>query len=101
MRRIAASGRKVALIGVENAYPIGEDLRRVKEFYDRGGRYMSLAHNGNNQMSDSNTGERDGYTWKNGISPMGERGHRRDEPARHHDRRVASVKGVDAEGGRH
>jgi membrane dipeptidase len=63
----------VALIGVENAYRIGEDLRRVKEFYDRGGRYMSLAHNGNNQMSDSNTGERDGYTWKNGISPMGER----------------------------
>ncbi len=73
VRRIAASGRKVALIGVENAYPIGEDLRRVKEFYDRGGRYMSLAHNGNNQLSDSNTGERDGYTWKNGISPMGER----------------------------
>jgi membrane dipeptidase len=73
VRRIAASGRKVALIGVENAYPIGEDLRRVKEFYDRGGRYMSLAHNGNNQLSDSNTGERDGYMWKNGISPMGER----------------------------
>lgn len=73
VRRIAASGRKVALIGVENAYPIGEDLRRVKEFYDRGGRYMSLAHNGNNQLSDSNTGERDGYTWKNGISPLGER----------------------------
>ena len=48
VRRIAASGRKVALIGVENGYPIGEDLRRVQEFYDRGGRYMSLAHNGNN-----------------------------------------------------
>jgi membrane dipeptidase len=73
VRRIAATGRKVALIGVENGYPIGEDLRRVKEFYDRGGRYLSLAHNGNNQLSDSNTGERDGYTWKNGISPMGER----------------------------
>ena len=73
VRRIAASGRKVALIGVENAYPIGEDLRRVKEFYDRGGRYMSLAHNGANQMSDSNTGEKEGFLWKDGISPMGER----------------------------
>ena len=73
VRRIAASGRKVALIGVENGWAIGEDLRRVKEFYDRGGRYMSLAHNGNNQLSDSNTGEREGYSWKNGISPMGER----------------------------
>ncbi|HUR33761.1 MAG TPA: dipeptidase [Vicinamibacterales bacterium] len=73
VRRIAASGRKVALIGVENGYAIGEDLRRVQEFYDRGGRYLSLAHNGNNQLSDSNTGEREGYLWKNGISPMGER----------------------------
>jgi membrane dipeptidase len=73
VRKIAASGRKVALIGVENGYPVGEDIRRVKEFYDRGGRYMSLAHNGNNQLSDSNTGERDGYMWKNGISPLGER----------------------------
>lgn len=73
VRTISASGRKVALIGVENGWAIGEDLRRVKEFYDRGGRYMSLAHNGNNQLSDSNTGERDGYMWKNGVSPMGER----------------------------
>ncbi|MGE3472685.1 MAG: membrane dipeptidase, partial [Vicinamibacterales bacterium] len=46
VRRIAASGRKVALIGVENAYPVGTDLGRIKEFYDRGARYMSLAHNG-------------------------------------------------------
>ena len=73
VRTIAASGRKVALIGIENGWAIGEDLRRVKEFYDRGGRYMSLAHNGNNQLSDSNTGEKEGYTWKNGVSPMGER----------------------------
>ena len=71
VRRINAAGKKVALIGVENAYPIGEDIGRVKEFYERGGRYMSLAHNGNNQLSDSNTGERDGYRWGNGISPFG------------------------------
>src|SRR6185369_17035406 len=69
--RINASGKKVALIGVENGYPIGEDIHRVQEFYDRGGRYLSLAHNGNNQLSDSNTGERDGYKWGNGISPFG------------------------------
>jgi membrane dipeptidase len=31
---------------------------------------MSLAHNGANQLSDSNTGERDGYRWGNGISPL-------------------------------
>lgn len=71
VRRINAKGKKVALIGVENGYPIGENLGRVKEFYDRGARYLSLAHNGNNQLSDSNTGERDGYRWNNGISPLG------------------------------
>jgi membrane dipeptidase len=71
VRRIAAKGKKVALIGIENGYPIGEDIKRVQEFYDRGGRYLSLAHNGNNQLSDSNTGERDGYKWDNGISPLG------------------------------
>lgn len=71
VRRIAASGRKVALIGVENAYPIGTDLSRVKEFYDRGGRYMSLAHNGHSQFADSNTGERDGKWLHNGLSEAG------------------------------
>jgi membrane dipeptidase len=71
VRRIAASGKKVALIGVENAYPIGTDLSRVKEFYDRGGRYMSLAHNGHSQFADSNTGERDGKWLHNGLSEAG------------------------------
>ena len=71
VRRIAASGKKVALIGVENAYPLGTDLSRVKEFYDRGGRYMSLAHNGHSQFADSNTGERDGQWMHNGLSELG------------------------------
>src|SRR6476620_11464007 len=70
-RRIAASGRKVAVIGVENGYPIGLDIRRVKEFYDRGGRYLSLAHNGHSQLADSNTGERDGKWLYGGVSPLG------------------------------
>ncbi len=71
MRTIAASGRKVALIGVENAYPVGTDLKRIKEFHDRGGRYMSLAHNGHSQFADSNTGERDGKWLHNGLSDLG------------------------------
>jgi membrane dipeptidase len=72
VRRIAASGKKVALMGVENGYGIGTDLGRVKELYDRGGRYLSLAHNGNNQLSDSNTGEANSdWSWGNGISPLG------------------------------
>jgi membrane dipeptidase len=62
---------RIAVIGIENGYPIGNDLKRVKEFYDRGGRYMSLAHNGNSQLADSNTGETEGYLYNNGLSPLG------------------------------
>ncbi len=69
--RIAKSGKKVALIGIENAYPLGTDIKRVKEFYDRGGRYISLAHNGHSQFADSNTGERDGKWLHNGLSELG------------------------------
>jgi membrane dipeptidase len=62
---------RIAVIGVENGYPIGMDIKKVKEFYDRGGRYMSLAHNGNSQLADSNTGEQQGYLYNNGLSPLG------------------------------
>lgn len=50
---IAASGRKVATIGIENGYVIGKDLARVEEFYNMGARYMTLAHNGHNDICDS------------------------------------------------
>ena len=70
-RRIYASGRKVVFIGIENGFPIGSDLTRVKQFADLGGRYLSLAHNGHSQLSDSNTGERDGVWLHNGLSPLG------------------------------
>jgi membrane dipeptidase len=70
VRRITGQGKKAALMGVENGYPIGEDIARVKEFYDRGARYLSLTHNGHNQLADSQTGERDGWKW-NGLSPLG------------------------------
>ena len=69
--RIAKSGKKVAAIGIENGYPIGEDIRRVEEFYDRGGRYLSLAHNGQSQLADSNSGERSGEWLHDGLSDLG------------------------------
>ena len=70
-RRIYASGRKVALMGVENGYGIGTDITRVKEFHDRGARYMSLAHNGHSQLSDSTTGEATNDWMWHGLSPLG------------------------------
>jgi len=74
VRQIHASGKKVALIGVENGYPLGDAstaVKRVKEFYDRGARYLSLAHNGHSQLADSNTGEASGEWMHNGLSDLG------------------------------
>jgi membrane dipeptidase len=71
VRRINAEGKKAAMIGIENGYPVGLDISNVKRFYDLGGRYMSLAHNGHSQLSDSNTGEADGVWLHNGLSDLG------------------------------
>lgn len=70
-RKIYASGKKVAMIGVENAYPLGTDISRVKQFHDLGARYMSLSHNGHSQLCDSNTGEEDNVWLHNGVSELG------------------------------
>jgi len=71
VRRIDASGKKVAMIGIENAYQVGMDLDNIRDFAERGGRYMSLSHNGHSQFSDSNTGERDDVWLYNGLSDLG------------------------------
>jgi membrane dipeptidase len=71
VRRIAASGKKVAMIAIENAYQVGLDLDNIRRFQELGGRYMSLAHNGHSQFSDSNTGERDDVWLHHGLSDLG------------------------------
>ncbi len=71
VKRIHKSGKKVAMIGVENGYSIGKDLKRIEEFYKLGARYMSLAHQGHSQLSDSNTGEKENIWLYNGLSDLG------------------------------
>lgn len=71
VRRIHGEGKLVAMIGIENGYPVGTDIGRIQEFAERGGRYMSLAHNGHSQLADSNTGEGDDVWLHNGLSDLG------------------------------
>lgn len=73
VRRIHAEGKKVAMIGVENAYPMGEDLSNFEKYYHMGARYVSLAHNGHSQFSDSNTGEKDSIWLHHGLSELGKK----------------------------
>ena len=53
VERIVAAGRLVAAIGIENGWPVGDRLETLDEFHRRGGRYITLAHNGHNQIADS------------------------------------------------
>ncbi len=53
--------------GMENGAPIGNDLKNIKYFYDRGIRYITLTHSKNNQICDSSG---DTAQW-NGLSPFG------------------------------
>jgi len=72
VRKILANDKKVIMIGVENAYPMGLDTSNIKKFWEKGARYVSLSHNGHSQLSDSNTGEFDDTALHNGLSPLGE-----------------------------
>jgi membrane dipeptidase len=70
--RIHKSGKLVACIGVENGYPIGMDLRRLKEFYDKGARYITLTHSDHNQICDSSTPrDEEQKELYGGLSPFG------------------------------
>ena len=71
VRRITAEGKLVAMIAIENAYPVGLDLDNIRKFQEWGGRYMSLSHNGHSQFADSNTGERDDVWLYDGLSDLG------------------------------
>ena len=71
VRNILAKGKKVIMIGVENAYSMGIDTSNVRKFWKKGARYVSLSHNGHSQFSDSNTGEFDNTALHNGLSDLG------------------------------
>ena len=53
--RLKREGKIAAFIGMENGYPIGKDISRIKQYYDLGARYITLAHTKNNDICDSST----------------------------------------------
>jgi membrane dipeptidase len=67
--RIEKDGKRAAFIGMENGYPIGKDLSLVKEYYDRGIRYITLCHSSDNDICDSSTDRRNPED--NGLSDFG------------------------------
>jgi membrane dipeptidase len=51
--RITNTGRQAALIGLENGYALGTDLRQLRALFDLGVRYITLTHVGHNAFADS------------------------------------------------
>lgn len=68
VQRLLAGGRVLLPLGMENGAPLGDTLSNVQFFFDRGVRYITLAHSGNNRLADSSYA-RD-KQW-NGLSPFG------------------------------
>ena len=65
--RIKQSGKKAIFLGIENGYAIGKNLDILKKFKELGVSYLTLCHNGNNDLCDSVTGP---AKW-GGLSPFG------------------------------
>ena len=77
VERIAAEGKLVALIGIENGWVIGRDLSLVETYHGLGARYMTLAHRGHNDIADSATTrmrdpDAEVVPEHDGVSPFGE-----------------------------
>ena len=63
-----AKGLFSVFLGLENGSPVGNDLSRIKYFYDRGVRYITLCHSSDNQICDSCASKV--KRW-GGLSPFG------------------------------
>ncbi len=68
-KRIEKTGRRAIYIGMENGFPIGSQLSRVEEFYNKGVRYITLSHSKNNEICDSSSDKKGAE--HNGLSPFG------------------------------
>lgn len=62
-------GVKSVVKGIENGYAIGLDIDNVDRFRQRGVAYMTLCHNGDNDICDSHKGNHE----HNGLSEFGKR----------------------------
>jgi membrane dipeptidase len=67
---IAAQGKRIVYMSIENAYPLGEDISLVDTFYDMGVRVSGFAHFAHNQFADSSTDPSKQPKW-GGLSPLG------------------------------
>ena len=67
--RLKLAGKKAIMLGIENGYAIGKDISLLQHFAKRGIVYMTLCHNGDNDICDSAKGNAE----HGGLSAFGEK----------------------------
>ena len=65
--RLKRAGKRAIMLGIENGYAIGNDIHNVEAFRRRGVVYMTLCHNGDNDICDSARGNHE----HGGVSEFG------------------------------
>ena len=65
--RLKRAGKRAIMLGIENGYAIGNDIHNVEAFRKRGVVYMTLCHNGDNDICDSARGNHE----HGGVSEFG------------------------------
>lgn len=68
IRRNKRNGLRSLLTGIENGLAIEDDINNVQHFANRGITYITLCHNGDNQICDS---ARHSLNTHGGVSPFG------------------------------
>lgn len=74
IRNAKEKGKISAAIGIENGYIIGKNINLLEDFYNLGARYITLAHIGHNQISDSSIPKKslnDASEMHGGLSSFG------------------------------
>lgn len=65
--QLKKDGKRAVMLGIENGYAIGKDICNVEAFRKRGVVYMTLCHNGDNDICDSARGNHE----HGGVSEFG------------------------------
>ena len=63
------AGKKSIMLGIENGLALEGDLQNIRHFHERGIVYITLCHNGDNDICDSARGSQT----HNGVSAFGEK----------------------------
>jgi microsomal dipeptidase-like Zn-dependent dipeptidase len=68
VKGIVEKGKRAIMIGIENGFPIAEDLAMVEKYFDLGARYITMCHSQHNQICDSSSPDEPMH---NGFSELG------------------------------